>query len=286
MTPVELASVNAKSSRNGRQRESLTDHLVATCTAACQLQHRVGTLPDLAGGLGRLFWAAVKLAALTHDGGKIPTGFQDMLEGRIRAWGERHEVLSLGFLPSLVHDPDLLLWVATAVATHHRPLHGEPDRDLMGLYGGCDVAELRQRIGPIPPRIIPELEEWLRDTARAADLPVGPPQEPLDIDTLLETAYDVLGMVLEQWEERVRPDRGLAAVLLQGAVTLADHLSSAHERLSLIQPLDGSFRTLLDQRFAEQGKALRPHQVRAETRLGHLLLRALTGSGKTEAVLL
>ncbi|MEV7006635.1 CRISPR-associated helicase Cas3' [Streptosporangium sp. NPDC051022] len=284
---MELASVRAKSSRNGHRPESLTDHLVATCTAACQLQRRVGMLPGLDDSLGRLFWAAVKLAALTHDGGKIPTGFQDMLTGRIRVWGERHEVLSLGFLPSLIHNPDLLLWVATAVATHHRPLHGEPGRDLMGLYGGCDVAELRQRIGPIPPQIILELEEWFRDTAQAADLPVaGPSKAPLDTDTLLETAHDLLGRVLEQWEERVRPDRGLAAVLLQGAVTLADHLSSAHEWLSLTQPLNDSFRTLLDQRFVEQGKVLRPHQVRAETQLGHLLLRAPTGSGKTEAVLL
>ncbi|MEU7002679.1 CRISPR-associated helicase Cas3' [Nonomuraea sp. NPDC046570] len=287
MTPVELASVRAKSSRDGRPPEPLTDHLVATRAAARQLSHRVGTLPCLDDGLRPLFWTAVELAALTHDGGKLPTGFQDMLAGRIRVWGERHEVLSLGFLPSLIHDPDLLRWVATAVATHHRPLYGEPGRDLMGLYGDCDVAELRKRIGPIPPRAVPELEEWFRHTAQAEGLPMAdPPRAQLDTATLLETAYGLLGAVLEQWEERVAPDRGLTAVLLQGAVTLADHLSSAHGWLSLTQPLDGSFRTLLDRRFADQGRTLRPHQVRAETRRGHLLLRAPTGSGKTEAVLL
>ncbi|RFS86632.1 CRISPR-associated helicase Cas3' [Actinomadura spongiicola] len=285
--PVVLASVNAKSSRDGRPPEPLIDHLAAAREAAHQLSRRVGTLPNLDDGLGPLFWPVVELAALTHDGGKIPTGFQDMLAGRIRLWGERHEVLSLGFLPSLVHDPDLLLWVATAVATHHRPLRGEPGRDLAGLYGDCDIAELRKRIGPISPQAVPELEKWFHHTAPAIGLPAADSSRAsLTTETLLEAAHGLLNMVLERWDERAAPDLGLTAVLLQGAVTLADHLSSAHGRLSLAQPLDGSFRTLLDQRFAGQGRTLRPHQVRAEARLGHLLLRAPTGSGKTEAALL
>ncbi|WP_211342765.1 CRISPR-associated helicase Cas3' [Actinomadura pelletieri] len=282
-----LASVHAKSSRDGRPPEPLIDHLAAAREAAHQLSRRVGRLPDLDDGLGPLFWPVVELAALTHDGGKIPTGFQDMLAGRIRLWGERHEVLSLGFLPSLVHDPDLLLWVATAVATHHRPLHGEPGRDLAGLYGDCDIAELRKRIGPISPQAVPELEEWFRETARTVGLPVADASRaPLTTEALLEAAHGLLDLVLERWDERAAPDLGLTAVLLQGAVTLADHLSSAHGRLSLTQPLDGSFRTLLDQSFHGQGRTLRPHQVRAGARLGHLLLRAPTGSGKTEAALL
>ena len=45
-----------------------------------------------------------------------------MVTGRARNWGERHEVVSLGFLPHLLDDPALLEWVASAVVTHHRPL--------------------------------------------------------------------------------------------------------------------------------------------------------------------
>ncbi|MEU3168729.1 CRISPR-associated helicase Cas3' [Streptosporangium sp. NPDC006930] len=281
------SSVYAKSSRGGRPPELLIDHLADTHVAARQISRRVGALSGLDDSLRPLFWAAVELAGLTHDGGKISTGFQDMLAGRVRMWGERHEVLSLGFLPSLIDDPDLLLWVATAVATHHRPLHGEPGRDLMSLYGDCDVADLQERIGPIHEQIVPDLEDWFRDKARLVGLPVATPaRTPLDVDALLMAAYDVLDVVLEKWDTRITPDRGLTAVLLQGAVTLADHLSSAHQHLSLVQPLDSSFRALLDQRFADQGRALHPHQIRAETKLGHLLLQAPTGSGKTEAVLL
>ncbi|GLX95036.1 CRISPR-associated helicase Cas3' [Herbidospora sp. NBRC 101105] len=287
MTPVDLKSVYAKSRRGGRPQELLTDHLADTHSAARQVSRRVGTISGLDDGLQSLFWPAVELAGLTHDGGKIPTGFQDMLAGRVRMWGERHEVLSLGFLPSLIENPDLLLWVATAVATHHRPLDGDPGRDLMSLYGNCDIADLQERIGPIHEQIVPELEEWFREKTKLVGLPVAATvQTPLDVDSLLMAAYNLLDVVLNEWDTRSSADRGLSAVLLQGAVTLADHLSSAHQHLSLSQPLDGSFRALLDQRFADQGRALRPHQVKAETKLGHLLLQAPTGSGKTEAVLL
>lgn len=278
-----LIHVNAKSARDGRSAEKLTTHLELTLSAVLHLSRRIGRIP----GLDDWFWDVAGLAGLTHDCGKVPAGFQDMLAGRIRVWGERHEVLSLGFLPSLIHERDLLLWVATAVATHHRPLRGEPGRDLTTLYGVREPDELKNRIGPIPRDVVPELADWLRRTAQAAGLPIAVPRKAsLTEEAVMAAAEEQLDLVLDEWAERVPKKHGLTAVLLQGAVTLADHLSSAHRQVSADQPLDRSFRPLLDRHFAEERQVLRPHQVKAETVIGHLMLRAPTGSGKTEAVLL
>jgi CRISPR-associated endonuclease/helicase Cas3 len=74
-------------------------------------------------------------------------------------------------------------------------------------------------------------------------------------------------------------------VLLQGAVTLADHVSSAHGRLCTDHPLTAAYPVQLRERLRERGAELRPHQVQAAVD-NHLLLRAPTGSGKTEAALL
>ncbi|WP_399094190.1 CRISPR-associated helicase Cas3' [Streptomyces sp. BBFR2] len=284
-----LTEFLAKSARANRPAELLTSHLSDTLSAAGELRRRVGRLEVAETIVGGKFWAATALAALAHDAGKLPDGFQDMLRGRTRIWGERHEVLSLGFLPHLVNDPDLLLWVASAVATHHRPLTGEAGRDLQTLYGLSDVEEIRDRFTPIPETGATALLDWLRATAAAAGLPIHAPTAPsgLILPTLLTTTHEMLGQLLDHWSLRsADPDEGLTAVLLQGAVTLADHLSSAHQQLATTQPLDASTRSRIDKHLAQRGATARPHQIAAGDVVGHLLLRAPTGSGKTEAALL
>lgn len=283
-----LSMLRAKSAQRGQSAELLTAHLSDTCAAAAGLRQRVGRLDAVEEVFGGSFWPVVELAGLTHDAGKIPEGFQRMLAGYIRAWGERHEVASLGFLPALIGDPDMLLWVATAVATHHRPLTGQNGRDLQTLYGGVTVTELAHRFGPLDPRAVAALEAWLRETATRAGLPATAAQNggTLTDTGLVAGAHQLLEEVLDRWADRVKPEVGLAAVLLQGAVTLSDHLSSAHQTLSTAQPLGAAFRSRLEKEFAERGRTLRAHQLKAAAVTGHLLLRGPTGSGKTEAALL
>lgn len=287
MTDI-LSTLRAKSAQRHRPAELLTAHLADTRAAAAQLQRRVGRLNAAEEIFDGSFWTAVELAGLTHDGGKIPDGFQRMLAGRIRSWGERHEVASLGFLPSLIDDPGLLSWVATAVATHHRALTGQTGRDLETLYAGGTADELADRLGPVDPQAVWALETWLHETATRAGLPVTASQDHDGLTTtqLVTSAHRVLEEVLDRWTIRVGPEEGLAAVLLQGAVTLADHLSSAHQALSALQPLDAAFRPLLENQFAARGRTLRKHQLQAADTTAHLLLRGPTGSGKTEAALL
>lgn len=278
----QLSHIYAKSPQRGRPAEPLSSHLLATLKAGEELRTRVGRVDLAERALSGRFWAAVLLAALTHDAGKVAEGFQQMVTGRARNWGERHEVVSLGFLPHLLDDPALLEWVASAVVTHHRPLtHCERLNSIRSQYGVSSLDELRAMIGPIDVEVVQALAAWLHETARGAGLPVtATATAPQD---LVASAHDLLQRLLDRWEHPDRsPGGGLAAVLLQGAVTLADHLSSARGTLHPVQPIGAGFETLLATKMSPFHK----HQISAAEAPHHLLLRAPTGSGKTEAGLL
>ncbi|WP_208615379.1 CRISPR-associated helicase Cas3' [Streptomyces rubellomurinus] len=281
-----LRTLLAKSARGAVPPEELTVHLETTLTAGVELARRVGRIEAAERVLDGRFWLAAQLSGLYHDGGKLPDGCQQMLLGRVRSWGERHEVVSLGFLPILVPDEQLCGWVAAGVATHHRALTGSNGRDLRFLYHGLTPEDLAKRIGPIDENAVTALLGWLHTTATAAMLPTTPETSSLSSTDLIDAAHRTLTELLHRWDRRVTPDVGLAAVLLQGAVTVADHLSSAHGSVHTTQPFDHRFRPALEEQMAAKGRALREHQVRAAGTSGHLLLRAPTGSGKTEAVLL
>ncbi|MEW2290481.1 CRISPR-associated helicase Cas3' [Streptomyces sp. NPDC047841] len=271
-----LHTVLAKSAQQKRPPERLTDHLRAALDAAHLVARRTGRIATAAGILPG-FWEAVRLADLLHDAGKIPPGFQQMLTGG-PAWGERHEVLSLAFT-SLIADAELRAWVAAGIATHHRPLTNSP-RSLAALYGTAPLAEWRARFGPLDQATADELAAWLYQTADGAGLPVK--SLPIGSDWIAQ-AHTELGALLDRFEYGTDKDEGLVAVLLQGAVTMADHLSSAHARPHLVQPMGPAFAARLENTIKTKGYTLRPHQQRAAAIDGHLLLRSRTGSGKTEA---
>jgi CRISPR-associated endonuclease/helicase Cas3 len=274
-----LPQVLAKSAQHGRPPESLAYHLNATLHAAIEVQDRIGRLSLAEAVIGDEFWHAAILAALAHDAGKVADGFQRMLAGR-GGWGHRHEVLSLGFLPWLVPDSPLLPWIATAVVTHHRPLTESP-RSIQHAYAALDVEQLRVELGPVDPERVRGLATWLVGRAASAGLRTAATHDGGDA---VAQAHRLLQGVFDQWQRWVDDrDVGLTAVLLQGAVTLADHLSSGHGSLHTTQPVGRSVPKQLRQQL---GGALHPHQQEAEQAEGHLLLRAPTGSGKTEAGLL
>lgn len=293
-----LGSILAKSPRPPRPAESLTAHSLATLHASVQVRRRLGELPPVVANLGDQFWTIVAWAALLHDAGKIAEGFQRMLTDGTR-WGHRHEVLSLGFLPRLLPDPELQRWVGLGVATHHRALASAGDAgspSLRQLYGGTSAQWLRSALGAYDPATSTDLLDWFRRQAtHAALLPdddglsAANPSEtarPGDPADLVADAHRLLEEVLDGWGGTVLRRTGLAAVLLQGAVTLADHLSSAHGALHTLQPFDHDYPARLTARLATRQQILRPHQIAAGAVEGHLILRSWTGSGKTEGGLL
>jgi len=276
-----LDQVWAKSRvRSGDPRgELLTEHLIAVTDAARLLRDRTGVIP----GLPEYFWDCVILAGLFHDAGKIPEGFQRMVgnPGPETVWGHRHEVYSLGFVRRILTHlpPERLDLIAAGVATHHRSLTGG-DRPLRGMLNTIyqtpwDIAEA---MDPVDPAAARQLHEWLLQQAGISGVLAPAP------DDLAAAACEQLRDVVSQWTDQLDhdPARDLTAVLLQGAVTLADHVASAHTHLLACQPIDAAWSKDLTGRLVP----LFPHQQQAQAVTGHLLLRAPTGYGKTEAALL
>ncbi|WP_210747770.1 CRISPR-associated helicase Cas3' [Actinomadura latina] len=289
-----MRNLRAKSStKPGVPGELLTSHLLNTLEAVEAIRARIGGIP----GLPAEFWTWAALAALLHDTGKLPDGFQRMI-GNTRqepaAWGERHEVLSLGFVELLLKGlPDEQRdWVAAAVAGHHRPftsgLDAPPKLPLITQYGDDQAEDFARRFAPADQSQLADLLEWLHATGLRHHLPVAGSVPRADLRQLTGAAHRLFQKLADRWDLALPAGdvSGRTAVLLLGVVTMADHLSSAHSPLETRHPLDGTYLRRLTERFAAQGHTLRPQQRQAAEVAGNLLLRSWTGSGKTEAVLL
>ena len=257
--------------------ELLTEHLGAVRDAARLLRRRIGTIP----GVPEYFWDCVALACLLHDAGKIPAGFQRMVgnPGPPVPWGERHEVYAARLrrarargAPGGTAGPDPGL----GIATHHRPLEGGSHHLQGFLHNRYACPELlAEAIGTVDPDVAAALHAWLQAEANlTATTAPG-------LNALAEAAYQGLARVVGQWAGQ--DSDGLTAVLFQGAVTLDDHAASAHSSFVIDQPAGSAFASRLTARLARNGRSLFPHQIQAGRTDGHLLLRAPTGCGKTEA---
>ncbi|MFF4602652.1 CRISPR-associated helicase Cas3' [Streptomyces sp. NPDC001339] len=272
---TDLRDINAKSARGNRPPERLTTHLDLTEKSAALIQQRTGRI-DAAHTVIPDFWTIARLACLFHDCGKINCEFQRQLAETGYFWAERHEALSLGYL-HLIPDSTHRAWAAVGIATHHRALTGENARKttLATLYQGTDLTEWRDRFEPLPEATAEQLAHWLHETATRRGLPTTAPTAGHSYTTTAHTEFTAF---LATWRRRTNPATGLAAVLLQGAVTYADHLASAHGTLNMTQPMNADFARTIKEAFP-----LKPHQERAAKTPSHLILRARTGSGKTEA---
>lgn len=275
----------------GDRGETLDTHSLAALAAAGQVAERVGLLP----GVPEWFWRAAATAALLHDFGKIDPGFQQQVRhpGQRRyAWRQRHEVLSLGALGLVEPEPsEYRLWVAAGIATHHRPLRHrrDPRREVLYPHRAAEAQPLDSRFTVTnTPEALSGLLSWFADQAHQRGLLTKPPKldavGPEDVRAAVDVVLGELDVRFGE-DSAALPD-GLPLVLLQGAVTLADHLASAHTTLLTGHPLDG-FPNTFEQDCARKGHTPHDHQLqaaRAEKR--HLLLRAPTGNGKTEGGLL
>ncbi|MGD9482794.1 CRISPR-associated helicase Cas3' [Streptomyces sp. TRM70308] len=279
-----LTDVRAKSTP-AEDPERLTTHSRTVHATVGQIEERVADAGVLA--TEPAFWTRVRRAALLHDAGKVAEGFQQQLHPGGQRWGERHEVLSLAYVDLVATAADWAeedrLMVATLVATHHRALHPSPEGggklSLAQTYNEhtrwAEAFTVTPRPGgdqvQVPRGRHRELLAWL-----SGALATDPPTRAHDEPTLAERARLLLEHLLDTWRRPVKADQGLLAVLAQGALTLADHAGSAHERLQTHMPLPPDYTEQLPH-------ALYPHQREAAGTDGHLVLVAPTGSGKTEA---
>lgn len=285
--------------------QSLLAHTEAVVT---RLREIAALRPELPRRVGfpRL-WDVLFRAAVVHDLGKAARGFQAVLRGRARRWGQRHEVLSLAFVPWLSADlrAEEATLLAAAVVTHHKDfpeLEGDywdeaasdPEDDplaaLVAELPRATAHDLHAALQEALPRwwqaldwqalgvALPPLLPW--EQAQHSLQPAALREQLARVDALLRrwdaALYDAVDPLAEAARLRV-------GVLARGYLVQSDHLGSAGGPPLPRPAWDGE--ALLQRAGLSRG-ALYPHQRQAAAVHGHALLMAPTGSGKTEAALL
>ncbi|RMH38249.1 MAG: CRISPR-associated helicase Cas3' [Nitrospirae bacterium] len=225
----------------------------------------------------------VLLAVALHDLGKAASGFQRVLRGEQKNWGgKRHEILSAAFASSL---PGIMPSVLLAILTHHKAL---PSDGITSPAFGCLPPEQIPYEGDVTPIFEEMVQEWEENRALFKyewEKICG----VLGRHDLTIVRFELKkGLSLaREWLIRGSGKRGqlyaipfiqrYRAALVRGLTIASDHLGSARYIPSWIPDLK-SF-TVLHQNP-------RPFQERVGSIQGSAILRAPTGSGKTEAALL
>lgn len=297
--PDWLEHVWAKSPpRDGESGESLAAHTWEVLSRLRDLASLRPWLPDVCGFPP--LWNALFWSALLHDWGKAAAGFQSLLRTG-KAWGHRHEVLSLAFLDwagAALSEAEASATVA-AIASHHRDAE-ELERDYPRRYLSEDdpVAALFHGLEESTVRglwrwLVEIVPDWLRTLGFDA-LGVRwcrPPDADAAVRRILDGGPKRARFWLSRYRRLVRSIRdgeaavpdAFACIFLRGGILQADHAGSAHLG-PLPRPAVGREDVL--RAAGLTADRLYGHQREAGEAVGSALLMAPTGSGKTEAALL
>lgn len=206
----------------------------------------------------------LRQAVWLHDVGKACSGFQKALVCG-GAWRHRHELLSAAIALALNLPEEVVL----AIATHHRSLN---DKQLAAETGTALTSANWERVGQSSWRnLLDELAEywqWLREFVRKhelGELPETPQQLP-DLRSLVQRY---------RTSTPLQRERRRMLILLRGLLMAADHLASGYQCTPATLPSSPRW-----------NYAWRPFQQEMAQHLGHLIVEAPTGSGKTEGAIL
>ena len=292
--PIEAERFYAKSPVPGG--ETLPEHTRQVMRRLGQLRQRLPALADEI-ELPQL-WQIVSWAVWFHDFGKAAPGFQRQLRTKT-PWGYRHEVLSLPFL-AWVFEPDSeeFKFAAAAVVSHHR------DHNFIERTYITDQREVSDSVidkkwrSEFSNEILDVLWRWTLDEANSArssvvgDLPatcLAFSQQELagffqNAPELIQAALRIFDSLFNEQKPSFRNRNGnfrlrRQLLVLRGLILESDRLASAGAAtLSMpnLERIEFLARTRTD---------WFQHQRECGETEGNVLLRAPTGSGKTEAAL-
>jgi CRISPR-associated endonuclease/helicase Cas3 len=256
--------------------ETLSEHTIACLRAAQALLNWLPLFPEDMETIKK----DVLLAVGTHDVGKAASGFQKVLRGKQDNWqGKRHEIVSASFASRIKGISSAVIF---SVLTHHRSIPADFVSQVFGClpkeqipFAGKESSVWKEMVGEWQENSDLFLDEWKKICEHL---------QQYSLDSICELMPLSLN---SSWLERTTGQRGqiksipfrdrLYASIVRGLTIASDHLGSAHKTPPPI-PVFSNFQILKQK--------LRPFQKRVSEIEGSVILRAPTGSGKTEAALL
>jgi CRISPR-associated endonuclease/helicase Cas3 len=258
----------AKSAGSDGTPEPLLDHTWAVVRMARDLCDRLPLPAAVRSDLRR----KLELAAALHDIGKAAPGFQQVLRGERKDWnGWRHEALSAGFASALkCAVPEEVIF---AVLFHHKEIPGDTKKGMFFIGGQPEGWPRMLRQWGESETLAQEFwSQVCREIGReecvdATEVTMVNLGRGWLCDSPTSEAGQLSCIALE---------KRYAASRLRGLLISADHLASAHQQLP----------GMIEASEFRMKYAPRPFQCKAGCTVGHAILRAPTGSGKTEAAML
>lgn len=267
--------IYAKSEDKNGYKEPLAEHTINDIKVGRQL---VANLP-FGQAKKQQIGKDLDLCIAFHDVGKAATGFQASLEKDAPYWGHRHEIVSAAAATFAGANDSVVF----AVLTHHKTLPS----DGVTVHGCMPHAELPYE--GHTHQVWQDMSNQWYDNTELFNQEWGKICECIQRQDLLLTGSSKLGLAklsdsMTRWLDRSNQTRDFSfkqreyASLLRGLTMSADHIASAGNYMPINIPRLDEYKL----------SPIKPYgfQRRASKKKHNLILRAPTGSGKTEAALL